>query len=329
MLKGEEMKQPLLKSVCAGIGWLALTLTLLAGSAPLAAQESNSVVRLHIPGYSPNSLPFQIAEDKGYYKEEGITVQTVRMKTGAGVQAMLAENVDVSQILGLTLRAAISRGAPVKIVMVFNDRVLYRLLAKKEIKGFPELKGKIVASTSPGASNDVLLKRVLVKHGLNPGKDLTVIYIGESVTLYQALTRESVDAAVLNPPYNVLAKEAGFTELAEFANEIGALQGGVSMTEKLLKERPQVARGFIRATWRGLRFFRNDRQGTIPILLKYMKVDREIGEKIYDGSVDSFIDTGFISEDFQRKVLEFEFDKADKGMAQKAFDFSTVRNLNK
>ena len=149
------------------------------------------------------------------------------------------------------------------------------------------------------------------------------------MTLYQALTRESVDAAVLNPPYNVLAKEAGFSELAEFANEIGALQGGVSMTEKLLKERPQVARGFIRATWRGLRFFRNDREGTIPILLKYMKVDREIGEKIYDGSVDSFIDTGFISEEFQRKVLEFEFDKADKGMAQKAFDFSIVRNLKK
>ena len=262
------MKQRLLKKVCRAGGYLTLTLAVLAGSTSVAAQESKSLVRLHIPGYSPNSLPFQIAEDKGYYKEEGITVQTVRMKTGAGVQAMLAENVDVSQILGLTLRAAISRGAPVKIVMVFNDRVLYRLMAKKEIKGFADLKGKIVASTSPGASNDVLLKRVLAKQGLNPGKDLTVIYIGESVTLYQALKRESVDAAVLNPTYNVLEKEDGFTELAEFANEIGALQGGVSMTEKLLNERPEVARGFIRATWRGLRFFRNDREGTLPILLK-------------------------------------------------------------
>jgi hypothetical protein len=58
-----------------------------------------------------------------------------------------------------------------------------------------------------------------------------------------------------------------------------------------------------------------------------MKVEREIGEKIYDGSVDSFTDTGFISEDFQRKVLEFEFEKADKAMMQKAFDFSVVANL--
>jgi NitT/TauT family transport system substrate-binding protein len=315
------------RAVRALLAGLALAAMSVRALTPAYAQDSKSLVRLHIPGYSPNSLPFQIAEDRGFYKEEGLAVQTVRMKTGAGVQAMLAENVDVSQILGLTLRAAISRGAPVKIVMVFNDRVLYRLLAQKDIDGFSALKGKTIASTTPGASNDVLLQRVLQKHGLDPRKDLTVVYIGESITLYQALTRGSVEAAVLNPPYNVLAKEAGFRELAEFANEIGALQGGVSMTEKFLKDKPQAARGFIRATLKGLRFFRNDREGTIPILAKYMKVERAVGEKIYDGSVESFTESGFIPEEFQKKVLDFEFGKADPSMLQKAFDFSIVRDL--
>jgi ABC-type nitrate/sulfonate/bicarbonate transport system substrate-binding protein len=291
------------------------------------AQEKRNSVRLHIPGYSPNSMPFQIAEDKGYYKDEGITVQTVRMKTGAGVQAMLAESVDVSQILGLTVRAAISRGAPVKIAMVFNDRVLYRLMSKSQFSKVTDLKGRIIASTTPGASNDELLKRVLVKQGLEPKKDLTVIYIGESVTLFQALTRGSVDAAVLNPPYNLLAKEAGFRELAEFSSETGALQGGVSMTDKFLRERADVARGFIRATWRGLRFFRTDRAGTVPIMSKYMNIERDMAEKIYDASVDAFTDTGFISDDFQKKVMEFEFGKAEPAMLQKAFDFSLVRSL--
>jgi len=291
------------------------------------AQDGRSVVKLHIPGYSPNSLPFQIAEDQGFYKEQGITVETLRMKTGAGVQAMLAGSADVTQILGLTLRGAISKGAPVKIVMVFNDRPLYRLLAKKTINRIAELKTKIIASTTPGASNDVLLKRVLEKHGLNPLKDLTVVYIGESTTLFQALVRGSVDAAVLNPPYNLLAKEAGFHDLAEFSDEVGALQGGVSMNEKFLKGRPEVARGFIRATWRGLNFFRTNRAGTLPIISKYMKVDRDMAQKIYDGSVDSLTNAGFVSEDFQRKVLEFEFGRADDAMLQKAFDFSVVKSL--
>lgn len=291
------------------------------------AQDGKSVVKLHIPGYSPNSLPFQIAEEQGFYKDQGITVETLRMKTGAGVQAMLAGSADVTQVLGLTLRGAISKGAPVKIVMVFNDRPLYRLLAKKTIARIADLKSKIIASTTPGASNDVLLKRVLEKHGMNPLKDLTVVYIGESTTLFQALLRGSVDAAVLNPPYNLLAKEAGFRDIAEFSDEVGALQGGVSMNERFLKGRPEVAKGFIRATWRGLKFFRTNREGTLPIIAKYMKVDRDMAQKIYDGSVDSLTDAGFVSEDFQRKVLEFEFSRADDGMLQKAFDFSVVKSL--
>jgi NitT/TauT family transport system substrate-binding protein len=310
--------------------WLVGLGTLLLCALPWAtasAQDGKAVVRLHIPGYSPNSLPFQIAEEQGFYKEQGITVETLRMKTGAGVQALLGGSADVTQILGLTLRGAISKGAPVKIVMVFNDRVLYRLLAKKNIARVADLKSKIIASTTPGASNDVLLKRVLEKQGLNPLKDLTVIYIGESTTLFQALLHGSVDAAVLNPPYNLLAKEAGFRDLAEFSDEVGALQGGISVNERFLKGRPELARGFIRATWRGLNFFRTNRAGTLPIITKYMKVDRDMAQKIYDGSVDSLTDSGFVSEDFQRKVLEFEFGRADDAMLQKAFDFSVVKNL--
>lgn len=305
---------------------VALLLCVLTSAVALA-QDGKSLVKLHIPGYSPNSLPFQIAEDQGFYKEQGITVETLRMKTGAGVQALLAGSADVTQILGLTLRGAISKGAPVKIVMVFNDRPLYRLLARKGINRVSDLKGKIIASTTPGASNDVLLKRVLEKQGINPLKDLTVVYIGESSTLYQALLRGSVDAAVLNPPFNLLAKEAGFRDLAEFSDEVGALQGGVAMSDRFLKSRPEVARGFIRATWRGLAFFRGNRAGTLPIIVKYMKVDRDMAQKIYDGSVDSLTESGFISEDFQKKVLEFEFGHGDDAMAQKAFDFSVVKSL--
>src|ERR1051325_4899786 len=66
----------------AGLGIFLLFASVFA-AAPSGAPDSK-LVRLHIPGYSPNSLPFQIADDLGFYKEEGITVDTLRMKTGAG-----------------------------------------------------------------------------------------------------------------------------------------------------------------------------------------------------------------------------------------------------
>ena len=66
--------------------------------AAVRAQESRSLVRVHIPGYSPSFLPFQIAEEQGFYLEEGLNVRTLRMKTGTGVQAMLAGDIEGTKV---------------------------------------------------------------------------------------------------------------------------------------------------------------------------------------------------------------------------------------
>ena len=118
---------------------------------PVFAQQPKPTVKVHTPGRSILSVPFQIAEDGGLLPGEGINVEFVVMPTGAGVQSLIAGDVDASQILGLTLRAAINRGAPLKIAMVFNDRQTYSLISRKELRTPEELKGKIIASSSPGA----------------------------------------------------------------------------------------------------------------------------------------------------------------------------------
>ena len=125
-----------------------------------SGQDAKSTIRLHSPGPSILSLAFEVAKEEGFYRQESVNVDLITMASGAGVQALVAGSVDASQILGLTLRAAINRGAPLKIVMVFNDQPTYRLMAKKEIGSFADLKGKIVASSSPGASADTLLQRL-------------------------------------------------------------------------------------------------------------------------------------------------------------------------
>src|SRR5690348_10248512 len=180
------------------------------------AQVPKPLVKVHTPGRSILSLPFQIAEEQGFYKDESVNVEFVVMPTGAGVQALIAGDVDASQILGLTLRAAINRGAPLKIVMVFNDRPTYSLMSRKDVTSPDELKGKIIASSSPGASSDVLLQRWLTRNKLAPRKDLTIVYIGATAITYQALVRGSVAAAVLVPPFDARAKTEGFYELSNF-----------------------------------------------------------------------------------------------------------------
>ena len=161
------------------------------------------------------------------------------MASGAGVQALVAGSVDTSQILGLTLRAAINRGAPLKIVMVFNDQPTYRLMAKKEIASFADLKGK---------SSPAVLRSISGYVAAAPfGKTRRRSAQGCHDRLYREFqchlsipNRWSVAAAVLVPPLDAVAKEADFRELADFAKEdLGPfIGGGVSVSDKFLRERP-------------------------------------------------------------------------------------------
>lgn len=294
-----------------------------------SGQDAKSTIRLHSPGPSILSLAFEVAKEEGFYRQESVNVDLITMASGAGVQALVAGSVDASQILGLTLRAAINRGAPLKIVMVFNDQPTYRLIAKKEIGSFADLKGKIVASSSPGASADTLLQRLLEKRGVAPRKDVTIVYTGSSNVTYRSLIGGSVAAAVLVPPLDAVAKEADFRELADFAKEdLGPfIGGGVSVSDKFLRERPDILLRFLRATWKAHRLVKTNRSLSIAALAKFMKLQPDLAEKIYDGSHQAFTDGGFGSEDWQSKVLEFEVAKTDKSLVQKTFDFSIVRKF--
>ena len=79
----------LILSLCLRVGW---------GE----AADASSVVKIHIPGYSTSSLPFLIADELGFYREERIRVEITRIQTGSGIQALVAGAMDVSQIVGPT-----------------------------------------------------------------------------------------------------------------------------------------------------------------------------------------------------------------------------------
>ena len=309
-----------------GIFLLSLTVPLVEAW----AQDSRSLVRVHIPGYSPSSLPFQIAEEQGFYQEEGLNVRTLRMKTGAGIQAMLAGDIDVSQITGPTVLAAILQGAPLKVVMVFNDKPTYRLYVKKEIRSFADMKGAKIGSSTPGSTSDRLLKIVLEKNGVRWQKETTIIYIGTTDVVLKALRGSAIDAAVVTPPADFLAKEAGFHELLSFENEVGALQGGVSTTDSFLTKRAETAACFLRATLKGLKYFKANREGSIKTMVKFMGVSSDMAQRTYDGNLSAFVSNGLVSEDFQEKVLEFELKAigTDKKVRRdRVFDFSVMKSL--
>jgi NitT/TauT family transport system substrate-binding protein len=308
---------------------LGLVLLLCAGVGGAVAGEATSIVKVHLPGYSTSSLPFVIADELGYYQDEGVRIDITRIQTGSGIQALVAGAMDVSQIVGPTTLAAMLGGAPLKVVTVFNDKPTFKLYVKKDFRRFSDLKGGKLGSTTPGSTNDRLLKVALEKNGLDWRKDLSLIYIGLSDVMLKSLQSGAIDGTSLTPPASFIAEEYGFYPLFNFINEVGALQGGVATNSAFLNGRREVAERFIRATVKGLKYFKSDRNGTVRVMTKYMNLNAETAGRVYDESVPSFVSDGTISEDFQDRVIDFELKTigTDKKISRdRVFDFSLIRS---
>src|SRR6516164_2738938 len=132
------------------------------------AAEPRPVVSVSSPGAgSSYAMPFRIAEEQKFYLDEGLDVRIMSgVRTATSVQMLVGGTVDATQTVGPTTLAAILRGVPLKIVMVFNDKPSYWLYSKKTIRNFADLKGARISSSTPGSTNDRLLKIVLEKNGV-------------------------------------------------------------------------------------------------------------------------------------------------------------------
>jgi NitT/TauT family transport system substrate-binding protein len=299
----------------AAVAWLTV---------PVLAADK---VRVHVQTPSIEALPYRMADVLGYYRADGIDFDGEVLNTDVGVRAMVSGELDASQILGLSLRGAIDHGADLKIVMLFDDRPTYSLYVAKTIHSYDDLKGREIATSTSGASATRVLVAALKEHGLEPDKDVPLIYVGGTAPALQALLSGTVSGAVLLTPQDFLAKDRGYPSLP-FADTDAILSGGVSANGRFLRERTDVARRFLHATWRALRTMKTDRATTVAAMAPYMKIDAALAGRIYDTWIDRMSDTGTADAAHIDRILAFEFGHPSAEMAQRAFDFSIVSSFN-
>src|SRR5580765_5219700 len=108
-------------------------------------------------------VPLVIAQERGYMKEGGLDLKLVFMQNAAGLQALIANQVQFSGS-GSSALVAISKGnAPLKTVLAFNDQVLQWIVARPNIKTLRDLSGKKVATTGVASIAAYMLRNILIK----------------------------------------------------------------------------------------------------------------------------------------------------------------------
>src|SRR5262249_60245696 len=90
----------------------------------------------------------------------------------------------------------------------------YAIVARSDIDSIKALKGKKIAINSFGSSADFAIYQLLSRNGLDPNKDVTLQAIaGSPDARFAALLGGSVDATVVNSPFEYRAEQKGFKTL--------------------------------------------------------------------------------------------------------------------
>jgi ABC-type nitrate/sulfonate/bicarbonate transport system substrate-binding protein len=316
-----KYKVPMMKSKLVVCAVLFGAIIALARSA--AAQET---VRVAVSNFSASYISMYIASKRGYYAEEGMTIEIILMAGLTSTRALIGNSVEFGSASNPT---AAVQGAKLKILMVFNDKPPGMLMAQPGIKSVAELRGKRIGGSTVGSLEYGWMKELLPKFGLQLERDVTFVPVGSTSTRFTALKAGTIDASPLSPPSNFLAQDAGFRVLLRTADHLEDIQATIVATDERLVRQGDLVRRFMRATVKGNLFYLTHRQEGITAIMEFTRhKDRELMARVYDDHMKTIARDGTIPERLQRIVIERS--KRLTGVTrdvrpEEIFDFSYLR----
>src|ERR1043166_8224125 len=288
-------------------------------------------IRFALPGNSMGYLPLFVAVHRGFFKDEGIDLEFPRLIPAMAQNALMSGDVQYHGLADSALRLA-AKGAPIKAIFYGADRPMYYLVGQKEIRSVADLKGKKNGVSQFGGTSDLAARLVLKSFSVEPERDALIIQIGSEGTRIAALRVGSVAAIIVPVPAVVLLKRDDFNELSFVGDVVEFASNGYATTDQRIKEHPQEVKKVLRALYRGLRFAKENPEGTVAVIEKEWKVEPPIAKESYAAIVRALNDDGIIGE----RQLKVHFDiirRTDKTITEipveKVADFRLLREVRR
>ena len=278
---------------------IALAALLLFGS------DVEALDRIRIAVSNPNmpNLTVSVAQKKGFFKDENIDAEIIRMNPNVAITALATGDIDYCQLFGAVVGGAIA-GLPVRIVAGFLDNWPMTLIAQPEYKSLKELKGKTLGVSSYGATPDVGARMMLKQIGLDPEKEIKVLALGSDAARMMALKQRVIDLIVISPPADSQMEKQGYRILARAYELFNFPYLGLGTQLRKIKEKPDEIRRAIKATIRANRFVRDNRDEAVQTLVDWGKVERDYAYASYDALRNLFNADGSVPEDGLRLVID-------------------------
>ncbi len=288
-------------------------------------------VRITYASRSISAILAFIANDRGFFKEESLEPQLILTRGTTAIAAAVAGDVEAVHILGTAIRGII-QGLPLKVFAVNQKVPLFWLVTRPELKSFADLKGKTMAVTTFGGSQQLAGFYMLRKAGIDPTKEITSIVSGDVPAQLQAQISGPVQITVLSPPTSFVARDRyKFNLLASTGDDYINFISGLIVAEKTLRDKPAIIKRTLRALTKANRFFHANETASAEILAKYLNVSRPIALETYRYSLPAYTRDGIptdkeVEEHLKSDAQFLQLKTPVKSSA--VFDFLLQREVN-
>ena len=235
-----------------------------------------------------------VAEEEGYFEEEGLDVNLVQFSSASElVNGLESDKLDVAFIGSVPTLTFQSQGHDISIfggaMTNGHGYVIKSEYADKDEQGVEVLKGRNVASVKNSVQDaelQILLKNAGIKIG-EGDDEVNIVYFDSQKDAYSALLNDSIDAASVYSPYASLAKSQGYKVVYYCAHE-KALENQPCCRQvaktSALKDNPNTYTAVERAFIKAYRFTQTDHEGTVKDVKKYIDIDEDfIDTEVYGG----------------------------------------------
>jgi ABC-type nitrate/sulfonate/bicarbonate transport system substrate-binding protein len=287
-------------------------------------------VRVGYTALSGAFSPIWIAKELDLFERQGIQSTPIYMAATLAYQAMLAGETDFTVGTGIAPVQVRLGGADPLILATYISGFNFSVIARPSIHQPGDLRGKRIGVNRFGAGTDFGARLALKQWGLVPVKDVTIIQLGGYPEAFAGLKGDSVQAAVLAPPFSTEAKRLGMVELIDFnQSDIEFAGVGLASTARYVSTHGEATRRVVRALVEGIWAFKGNREAALRAIGKYTRMtDRSLLEETYQTYRKALRLVPRTTDVGVRNILDAIADQNPKARSANPQDFYTNRFID-
>jgi len=309
----------------------ALLALLVANAGAQGMKPEKKSLEIAVAAFAHSTMPLLIAHEAGYFAKYGLSVNISAVSAAVAVQGLISGKIDIYQGGSAAMMASLA-GADIIYVAAGVDKSSLMLFGQKGITTFDALRGKTVATTSPGAFGEIAMRMTARKNGMEIPKDIKLMFHGTPAQAYSTFTTGNSDAMINTPPQNDLARQKGYPVIIDFYKEgLKIIGPGTAVTREFTQKNPNTVKAFLMGLLDGVKRAVEDEEYASKLESKYSKVtDPKILAENYQQGLrvwnkDLTVDPAAI-----RVVLDNTPDGRGKGADPKRFyDNSFIQAINR